>query len=127
MPAVVGVPEISPVVVFTVNPGGRLLAPQRVIGLWFAVIWYENGTPTVPVAFPLVMLGAAANAVVAKLMARVQPIVIAASRRFVIITLDDVFIRVAFLLGGYLGGTSGGLGEIIGKRLASAVADALQC
>jgi len=33
VPAVVGVPEMTPVVVLTVKPGGRLLAPQRVIGL----------------------------------------------------------------------------------------------
>jgi hypothetical protein len=39
VPAVVGVPEITPVVVFTVKPGGNPVAPQRVIGLWFAVIW----------------------------------------------------------------------------------------
>jgi len=39
VPAAVGVPEITPVEVLTVKPGGNPVAPQRVIGLWFAVIW----------------------------------------------------------------------------------------
>ena len=39
VPTVVGVPEIKPVLVFTVRPGGNPVAPQRVIGLWSAVIW----------------------------------------------------------------------------------------
>ena len=38
MPAAVGVPEINPVVVFTVKPAGNGAAPHVVIA-WFAVIW----------------------------------------------------------------------------------------
>jgi hypothetical protein len=66
VPAIVGVPEIKPVVVFTVKPGGNGAAPQ-LVGLMFAVIWYEKATPTVPVALPLVKFGPAASAVIARL------------------------------------------------------------
>ena len=38
VPAVVGVPEINPVLVFTLKPVGRPIAPQVVIA-WSAVIW----------------------------------------------------------------------------------------
>ena len=63
VPAVVGVPEINPVDVFTVKPAGNGAAPQVMI-TWSAVIWYEYGTPTVPVpVLGLVILGfGAANA-----------------------------------------------------------------
>jgi hypothetical protein len=61
---VVGVPEIKPVNGLTLKPPGRLLAPHVVMG-WFACIWYENGIPTNPVAFPLLLrFGGAASAVV---------------------------------------------------------------
>ena len=90
VPAVEGVPEINPVLEGPVRPGGRLLAPQLPLGMdWFAVIWYESATPTVPVLSPLVMVGAGvgvggggpmANAGVASVMARALPIVIAANR-----------------------------------------------
>ena len=59
---VVGVPEIKPVDASTLKPPGRLLAPHVVMG-WFACIWYENGSATNPVAFPLLLrLGGAASA-----------------------------------------------------------------
>ena len=90
VPAVVGVPEIDPLFEGPVRPGGLLVAPQLPLGMvWFAVIWYESATPTVPVLSPLVMVGAGvgvggggpmANAGVASVMARALPIVIAASR-----------------------------------------------
>lgn len=68
VPAVFGVPVIKPVAL-TLNagePGGSPVAPQLPLGMvWFAVIWYENATPTVPVALPLLTFGAAAKAVVA--------------------------------------------------------------
>ena len=38
VPAVVGVPEINPVAVFTVNPAGNPVALKEV-GLLLAVIW----------------------------------------------------------------------------------------
>jgi hypothetical protein len=61
---VVGVPEIKPVDVLTLKPPGRLLA-SHVVMVWFACIWYENGSPTNPVASPLVLrLGGAASAAV---------------------------------------------------------------
>ena len=37
-PAVVGVPEINPVVAFTLKPAGRPVAPNEV-GLLLAAIW----------------------------------------------------------------------------------------
>ena len=49
VPAVVGVPEITPVLVFTLKPGGKPVAP-KLVGLFVAVIVYENATPAVPVA-----------------------------------------------------------------------------
>src|SRR5205807_6636707 len=57
------VPEIKPVAIFTVRPAGNGAAPHVVI-VWSAVIWYENGTPMVPLALVgLVIFGfAAANA-----------------------------------------------------------------
>ena len=59
---VVGVPEIKPVDVSTLKPPGRLLAPHVVMA-WFACIWYENGIPTNPIAFPLLLrFGGAASA-----------------------------------------------------------------
>ena len=55
--AVVGVPEIKPVDVFTVKPAGKGDAPHVLIA-WLAVIWYEYGTPVVPQSVVgLVMLG----------------------------------------------------------------------
>ena len=83
VPAVVGVPEIDPLFEGPVRPGGLLVAPQLPLGMvWFAVIWYESATPTVPVLSPLVMVGAGvgvgagpmANAGVASDMARALPI-----------------------------------------------------
>ena len=38
VPAVVGVPEISPLVVFTVKPAGSPVA-LKLVGLFVAVIW----------------------------------------------------------------------------------------
>jgi hypothetical protein len=72
IPAVVGVPEMTPVAEGPVRPGGRPVAPQLPLGMaWFAVIWYENATPTVPVVLPLITFGAlAAKAGVASAMAR---------------------------------------------------------
>ena len=65
-PAVVGVPEIKPVIVFTVKPAGNGAAPHVLI-VWLAVIWYEYGTPVVPQSVVgLVMLGfGAASALLA--------------------------------------------------------------
>jgi hypothetical protein len=55
--AVVGVPEIKPVDVFTVKPAGNGDAAQVLI-VWSAVIWYEYGTPVVPQSVVgLVILG----------------------------------------------------------------------
>jgi hypothetical protein len=48
-PAPVGVPEITPVLVLTVRPAGNPVAP-KLVGVLVAVIWYENATPTVPLA-----------------------------------------------------------------------------
>jgi hypothetical protein len=57
MPAVVGVPEIKPVLVFTVKPAGSPLA-LKLVGLLVAVIRYENAAPTVPLTVEaLVMTG----------------------------------------------------------------------
>jgi hypothetical protein len=38
VPAVVGVPEIAPVAVFTANPGANPVAP-KLVGRLLAVIW----------------------------------------------------------------------------------------
>jgi hypothetical protein len=59
VPVVVGVPEITPVAVFTVRPGGNPVAPYLLTLPPLVVIVYENATPTWPVALPLVMLQAA--------------------------------------------------------------------
>ena len=57
VPAVVGVPEINPVPVFTVKPAGSPVA-LKLVGLLVAVIWKEKATPTVPLAVvALVMTG----------------------------------------------------------------------
>jgi hypothetical protein len=65
-PTAVGVPEINPVAVLTVKPAGNGAAPQVVIA-WSAVIWYEYGTPMVPLLVAgLVIFGlGAATAVLA--------------------------------------------------------------
>jgi len=47
VPAVVGVPEISPVLVLTARPAGSGLA-VKLVGLLVAVIVYEKAAPTVP-------------------------------------------------------------------------------
>src|ERR1700719_1253827 len=49
MPAAVGVPEITPELSGGFKPLGRPVA-LKLIGLLLAVILYENGTPTIPVA-----------------------------------------------------------------------------
>jgi hypothetical protein len=50
VPIVVGVPEITPVLVFTLRPGGSGLA-VKLVGLFVAVMVYEKLlSPTVPVA-----------------------------------------------------------------------------
>ena len=49
VPAVVGVPEITPVLVFTDRPAGSPVA-LKLVGLLVAVIVEENATPTCPVA-----------------------------------------------------------------------------
>jgi hypothetical protein len=65
VPAVVGVPEIKPVLVFTVNPAGNGAAPHVVI-VWSAVIWYEYGTPILPQSVVgLRILGFAASTLLA--------------------------------------------------------------
>ena len=59
IPAVVGVPEIKPVLVFTDRPAGSRPVTLKLVGLLVAVIVYENATPTWPVAVRgLVMTGA---------------------------------------------------------------------
>jgi len=66
-PAVVGVPEINPVVVFTPKPAGNGVA-LKLVGLLVAVIWYVNATPTVPVAVKgglMTGIGGAAKTLVA--------------------------------------------------------------
>lgn len=82
VPAVVGVPEINPVLEGPLRPGGLLVAPQPPEGMaWFAVIWYENATPTVPVALPLITFGAlAASALPAAASMRALPIAKAVPR-----------------------------------------------
>ena len=47
VPAAVGVPEITPVLVLTLRPVGSGLA-VKLVGLFAAVIAYEKATPTVP-------------------------------------------------------------------------------
>ena len=65
VPAVVGVPEINPVIVLTLKPAGNGVA-LKLVGLLVAVIWYENATPTCPVAVSgLVITGFAASTVLA--------------------------------------------------------------
>ena len=49
VPAKVGVPEIKPLVVFRVKPAGKGSLLNEVAG-WVVVIWWEKGSPTVPVA-----------------------------------------------------------------------------
>jgi hypothetical protein len=70
VPAVVGVPEINPVIVLTLKPAGNGVA-LKPVGLLVAVIWYENATPTCPVAVSgLVITGFAASAVPAATVTR---------------------------------------------------------
>jgi hypothetical protein len=59
LPGPVGVPEITPVAVFTVKPAGNPVAP-KLTGVLVAVIWYEKAVPTVPPAvLGLVITGSA--------------------------------------------------------------------
>ena len=97
VPAVVGVPENNPVVALKPTPGIDTVVPQPPEGIaWSAVIWYENATPTCPVAvLELVIFGAGApKAVVASVNARALPIVRAANRhlRIFVIVLEEVSI-----------------------------------
>jgi hypothetical protein len=55
VPAAVGVPEITPVVALTVRPAGKPDAP-KLVGELEAVIWYEKGVPTVPLALGLLVI-----------------------------------------------------------------------
>jgi hypothetical protein len=56
---VVGVPVIAPVVVLTDNPAGNPAA-LKLVGLLLAVIVYENGVPTIPLAVLLLVITGAA-------------------------------------------------------------------
>src|SRR5262245_15455593 len=60
VPVAVGVPENNPVVALKLTPGMAGTVVPKLVGLLVAVIWYENTTPTCPVAvLGLVILGAA--------------------------------------------------------------------
>jgi hypothetical protein len=66
VPAVVGTPEITPVVVFSDNPGGTL-SNAKLVGLLVAAIWYENEEPTAPVwLLGLMMTGIAPELLMTK-------------------------------------------------------------
>jgi hypothetical protein len=52
VPAVVGVPEITPVVALRERPGGRPIV-WLPVGAWLAEIDRENGWPTVAATLPL--------------------------------------------------------------------------
>jgi hypothetical protein len=60
--AAVGVPEISPVEVFTDKPPGKPAA-LKLVCEFVAVIWYENAVPTVPLAEVALVITGAATAV----------------------------------------------------------------
>ena len=63
VPPVVGVPEITPVVVSSFNPGGRPVA-AKLVGLFVAVIWYVRGTPLVPFTVAGLVMPGAESAIV---------------------------------------------------------------
>ena len=77
VPAVVGVPEIKPVLAFTVKPAGNAVV-LKLVGLLVAVIVYENATPTWPLAVRgLVMTGAAGLTVMPSVALPVPPALVA--------------------------------------------------
>jgi hypothetical protein len=59
VPATAGVPEIAPLVVLTLKPEGRPVAP-KLVGEFVAVIWYENAAPTVALAVATLVIEGAA-------------------------------------------------------------------
>ena len=62
VPATVGVPEIRPVALLKESPAGRPVA-LKLVGAPVAVIWKENGDPTVPDAVKaLVRMGTVVTA-----------------------------------------------------------------
>src|SRR2546422_3159438 len=76
-PAVVGVPEMRPVVALSARPAGNPVAP-KLVGLLVAVIGKLNATPTWPVAVPaLVMTGVAGVIVTASVWVPVPPALVA--------------------------------------------------
>ena len=87
VPAVVGVPEIRPVLALTESPAGRPLA-LKLVGLFVAVIWYVKAEPTCPVAeVLLVMIGAggvAATIVIESVALPVPPAFVAEIVVFVV-------------------------------------------
>ena len=76
-PFVVGVPDIAPVLVFTVSPEGNPLAP-KLVGLLLAVMVYGNATPCLPLAVrELVMTGVAGLIVTVRFWFPVPPVLVA--------------------------------------------------
>ena len=65
VPPAVGVPEITPVLVFTFKPGGRPIALNAVGALVAVIVYPPNATPDVPLAVvPLEMTGDGGQAMV---------------------------------------------------------------
>ena len=77
VPALVGVPEINPLVVLSVRPGGRLVA-SKLVGVFDAVMRKPSAVPTVPRAVvALVMAGFTARIVKVNVPVPVPPLLVA--------------------------------------------------
>jgi hypothetical protein len=77
VPAAVGVPEINPLVLLTDNPPGNPVAP-KLVGVFVAVIWYENAVPTVPLAVVALVITGAPTAIVSVRVAWPAPLALVA-------------------------------------------------
>src|SRR3989442_11988892 len=76
-PAVVGVPEMRPVVALSARPAGNPVAP-KLVGLSVAATGWLHATPTWPVALPaLVMTGVASVILTPSAWVPVPPAVVA--------------------------------------------------
>ena len=84
VPAAVGVPEISPLDAFTLNPAGKPVA-AKLVGEFVAVIWYVNAVPVVPFAdVALVTTGAAAAIVIVSVRLPLPALFVAVSEAVVV-------------------------------------------
>jgi hypothetical protein len=79
VPAAVGDPEISPVVLANVKPVGKPMA-LKLVGAFVAAIWYEKAVPVVPLAVVALLITGSARLTVSVRVALPAPPALVALR-----------------------------------------------